>query len=112
MLAFVLLLPISFTIVALFAWPIFEKAGEPGWKTIIPFYNLYLWLKIINKPMWWYIFLIIPFINVFMIMLMMVELAKCFNKSAMWEQGAAVLVPICLPSISWYFSKRKIYPSR
>lgn len=28
-----------------------------------------------------------------MVMLMMVELAKCFNKNAMWEQGAAVLVP-------------------
>ncbi len=93
MLAFVLFLPISFTIVALFAWPIFEKAGEPGWKTIVPFYNLYVWLKIIDKPMWWYIFLIIPFINVFMVMLMMVELVKCFNKHAMWEQGAAVLVP-------------------
>lgn len=93
MLALIIFLPISFTIVALFAWPIFEKAGVPGWKTIIPFYNLYLWIKIIDKPMWWYIFLIIPFINVFMIMLMIVELVKCFQKNALWEQGVAVLFP-------------------
>lgn len=93
MLALIILLPISFTIVALFAWPVFEKAGVPGWKTVIPFYNLYLWIKIIDKPMWWYIFLIIPFINVFMIMLMIVELVKCFQKYALWEQGAAVLIP-------------------
>ncbi|HPE54780.1 MAG TPA: signal peptidase I [Bacteroidales bacterium] len=93
MLALIFLLPISFTIVALFAWPVFEKAGVPGWKTIVPFYNLYVWLKIIDKPMWWYIFLIIPFINVFMIMLMLVETAKCFEKHAMWEQGLAVILP-------------------
>jgi signal peptidase I len=98
MLALIVLLPVSFTIVALFAWPIFEKAGIPGWKTVVPFYNLYLWLQIIDKPLWWYVFLIIPFINVFMIMLMIVELVKCFKKYALWEQGAAVLFPfIYLP---------------
>ncbi len=93
MLGLIILLPISFTIIALFAWPVFVKAGEPGWKTIVPFYNLYIWLKIINKPMWWYIFLIIPFINVFMVMLMIVELVKCFNKQALWEQGIGVIFP-------------------
>ena len=93
MLGLIFFLPVSFTLVALFAWPIFEKAGVPGWKTAVPFYNLYLWLQIINKPLWWYIFLIIPFINVFMIMLMIVELVKCFNKHALWEQGVAVIFP-------------------
>ena len=98
MLGLILLLPISFTIVAVFAWFIFEKAGVPGWKTLIPFYNLYIWLQIVNKPMWWYIFLIIPFINVFMVMLMIVELVKCFNKHALWEQGLGVIFPfIYLP---------------
>lgn len=93
MLGLILLLPISFTIIAVFAWSIFEKAGVPGWKTFIPFYNLYIWLQIINKPLWWYIFLIIPFINVFMVMLMIVELVKCFNKNALWEQGLGVILP-------------------
>ncbi len=98
MLGLIILLPISFTIIAFFAWPVFVKAGEQGWITIIPFYNLYIWLKIIDKPMWWYIFLIIPFINVFMLMLMIVELAKCFNKQELWEQGLAVILPfIYLP---------------
>ena len=91
MFAFIFLLPVSFTIPAIFAWKIFEKAGEPGWKTLIPFYNLYVWLQIIQKPIWWYIIIMIPFINVFMIMLMIVELAKGFNKNALWEQGAAVV---------------------
>ncbi|MCD4697129.1 MAG: signal peptidase I [Bacteroidales bacterium] len=93
MLGLIIFLPVSFTIIALFVWPIFEKAGVPGWKTAVPFYNLYIWLQIINKPLWWYIFIIIPFINVFMIMLMIVELVKCFNKHSLWEQGLAVILP-------------------
>jgi len=89
-------------------WGIFQKAGEPGWKVLVPFYNLYIWLKIIKKPLWWYIFLLIPFINVFMILLMIVEVAKCFMKHGLLEQAASVLVPfIYLPYLG--FSPREKY---
>ena len=110
MLALILILPISFTIVALFAWQIFEKAGIPAWKTAVPFYNLYVWLKIINKPLWWYVFLIIPFINVFMVMLMIVELVKCFNKHALWEQGVAVILPFAYLPYLGFSEKEKYIP--
>ena len=59
-------------------WKIFEKSGQPGWKAIVPFLNFYIWLKIIKKPLWWYIFILTPFINVFVILLMVVEVLKCF----------------------------------
>ena len=94
MLALIILIPVSFTIPTIFAWWLFEKAGVPGWKTLIPFYNLYIWLKIVKKPMWWYIFLIIPFINVFVYMLLIVEMLKCFNKFSLLDQAIAVLFPI------------------
>lgn len=29
-------------------WHIFEKAGHPGWASIIPGYNVYILLKIIG----------------------------------------------------------------
>lgn len=87
----IILFPVSFTLVTVFAWKVFEKAGYHGWMTLIPFYNLYIWLRVIEKPLWWYILLLIPFLNVFMIMLMLVETAKCFEKYALWEQGLAVV---------------------
>lgn len=35
-------------------WKIFTKAGEKGWKSIIPFYNLYIMFKICgNKNLFW-----------------------------------------------------------
>jgi len=93
MLYLLILLPLSFTIPTIFAWGVFEKAGRNGWETILPFYNLYVFLQIIKKPMWWYIFLLIPFLNVFMYMLMLVEMAKCFSKFGLGQQFMAVVLP-------------------
>ncbi len=74
-------------------WTIFEKAGYQGWKAIVPFYNFYIWLQIIKKPLWWYIFIIFPYINVFTLLLMVVETLKCFKKDGLGEQALGVLFP-------------------
>src|SRR5271157_5719232 len=86
-----ILITIVTTILGL--WKLFEKAGQPGWRILIPFYNFYIWLKIIKKPMWWFIFIVIPFINVFVILLMIVELVKCYGKYGLGWQALAVLFP-------------------
>ncbi|MEI6434683.1 MAG: signal peptidase I [Bacteroidota bacterium] len=89
-------------------WGIFEKAGEKGWKILVPFYNFYIWLQIIKKPVWWYIFLLVPFINVFVILLMIVEVLKCFKKHGLLDQALGVLFPfIYLPYLA--FSKKEKY---
>ncbi|MDP1624091.1 MAG: signal peptidase I [Bacteroidales bacterium] len=89
-------------------WGIFEKAGEKGWKILIPFYNWYIWLLIIKKPLWWYIFLLVPFINVFVILLMIVEILKCFRKHGLLDQAMGVLFPFgYLPYLA--FSSRETY---
>jgi len=87
---------------------IFQKAGYKGWFVIIPFYNLYIWLKIIKKPIWWYIFLLIPFIDVFVILLMIVEVCKCFKKYGLGPQALGVLFPfVYLPYLG--FSAKEVY---
>ncbi len=90
---FVITLPIFFTIPAVFAYGLFKKAGENPIKLFIPYYNLYIWLKLIEKSAWWYLWLIIPFINVFTFMLMLTELIKGFGKNKMYEQFLAAVVP-------------------
>lgn len=39
-------------------WNVFKKAGEPGWKSIIPFYNTYILYKISWNPMWFWLVLL------------------------------------------------------
>ncbi len=112
MLYLLILIPLSFTIPTIFAYWVFEKAGVPGWKCMIPFYNLYIWLRLIKKPLWWYIFLLIPFINVFVYMLMIVEMLKCFNKFGLGQQALSVLFPIIyLPYLGINDNQKYLDPS-
>ncbi len=94
MIEFLIIVPVLFTFPTVFLWAQFEKAGRKGWETLVPFYNLYIFLKIIKKPLWWYLFLLFPFINVFMYMLMLVEMAKCFGKFGLGQQFLAVVFPV------------------
>ena len=89
-------------------WKIFENAGFAGWKSIVPVYNYIIWLKIIDKGFWWFIFLLMPFINFFMMMLMIVETAKCYGKYNLGEQALAVILPfIYLPYYG--FAEKEVY---
>ena len=43
-------------------WKIFEKAGEAGWKSIIPIYNVYIMYKIVGMKNWFWYILIVAFV--------------------------------------------------
>ena len=40
----------------IFLWKIFEKAGEKGWKAIIPFYSTYVLFKLVWETKYFWIF--------------------------------------------------------
>lgn len=63
-------------------WKLFEKAGQPGWAAIIPFYNLFVLLKIIGRPSWWIILYLIPIVNIVTHLIVANDLAKAFGKSS------------------------------
>ena len=62
----------------------FVKAGHPGWAAIIPIYNIYIVLKIVGRPGWWLILFLIPVVNFVVGILVSIDLAKSFGKSAAW----------------------------
>lgn len=70
----------------------FQEAGYQSWQAFVPLYNYYIWLQVVKKPWWWMIFLLIPFINYFMIFLLAVETAKCYNKFSLKNQALAVVL--------------------
>ena len=72
-------------------WKIFEKAGEPGWAAIIPFYNLYVLFKITWGNGWKFLFLLIPVANLVFAIITMVKLAKAFGKSGGFAVGLIFL---------------------
>ncbi len=84
---------IIFLFFPVFLIPIFKKAGIPAFKAVIPMLNYWEWNKLNSKPFWWFLILFVPFINIFMVFLMIVETAKSFGKYGLGEQALAVLFP-------------------
>lgn len=82
-------------------WKLFTKAGEKGWKAIIPFYNTAILYKISGMSPWLallYIGMIIPGINFIVAIVFAVlnlyqpiNLAKGFNKSTGFTVGMIML---------------------
>lgn len=79
-------------------WFVFKKAGTKPWYALVPVYNIVVWIKVCGKRWPWYIYFLIPAINVFTFLLMVVETAKMFKRYGFWEQTFAVIFPwIYLP---------------
>lgn len=81
-------------------WRIFTKAGKPGWASIVPFYNTFVLIEIAGKPTWWFLLLLLPFVNIVVWLFLAIEIAKAFGKDevfgvvALWlftPVGAAIL---------------------
>ncbi|MFW5705912.1 MAG: DUF5684 domain-containing protein, partial [Bacteroidota bacterium] len=51
---------------------VFEKAGIEQWKAFVPMLNYWEWNRLNGKPIWWFLLLFVPFINIFMVFLMIV----------------------------------------
>jgi uncharacterized protein DUF5684 len=95
-------LGIGTTIVLIAAgWKIFQKAGQPGWASIVPIYNLIVLIKILNKPMSWVIFCLIPFVNFVMVFVLAFALAKTFGKGGGFALGLLFLPPIFYSLLAW-----------
>jgi Na+/melibiose symporter-like transporter len=72
-------------------WKVFTKAGQPGWASIIPFYNVYVMLTIVGKPGWWLLLFFIPIVNLVIGIIVTLELAKRFGKSGGFAVGLILL---------------------
>lgn len=102
-----------FTFFPAVLWTIFKDNGLSPYKTLIPFYNYFLWNKLIGKPLYWYLLLFFPFINVFMVFLMIVETAKCYQKYDLGNQALAVIFPVVyLPYLGLSAKEKYLRPSK
>lgn len=82
-------------------WKVFTKAGQPGWASIIPIYNLYIWCKIVGRPWWWILLMLIPFVNFIVCIILCIDLAKSFGKGVGFGIGLALLGIIFFPILGF-----------
>lgn len=82
-------------------WKVFTKAGQPGWASIIPIYNLYIWCKMVGRPWWWILLMLIPFVNFIILIILCIDTAKSFGKGAGFGIGLALLGVIFWPILGF-----------
>ncbi|MEI6191244.1 MAG: DUF5684 domain-containing protein [bacterium] len=90
-------------------WKIFTKAGQPGWASIVPIYNMVVMLSVVKKPTWWVILGFIPVINIIIGLIVVYELAKVFGKGFGFTLGLILLPIIFYPILG--FGKATYIPT-
>lgn len=82
-------------------WKVFAKAGKPGWAAIVPIYNIVVLFQIAGKPVWWLVLLFIPVVNIIVMILAWVGVAKAFGKGTGFAIGLLLLSPIFVPLLGF-----------
>jgi hypothetical protein len=93
-LAFILLVIVSM-------WRVYERAGEPGWAVLIPFYNMYVLTKVGGVSGWWVVAMFIPLINIIALFVVSIAVARRFDRGAGFGVGLALLPMIFYPILAW-----------
>jgi len=82
MAVFVIVYIAIIALVVVSMWKLFTKAGKPGWAYLIPIYNIIVILEIVKRPVWWFVLLLIPFVNVVVGIIVMIDFVKAYGKPA------------------------------
>jgi len=77
-------------------WIVFQKAGKPGWHSIIPFLNIYDLVLIAGRPGWWFLLLLVPLLNIIVAIVVSIDIARHFGKGT----GFGILLAL-LPFIGY-----------
>lgn len=83
---------------------LYKKAGEHWWATLIPIYNMIVFLRMADKKWWWIFVLLIPIVPAIIVM---VDFLKNFGKP-----GSHVLLLLFFGPIYWpilAFSKSTVF---
>lgn len=93
-------------------WKLFEKAGKPGWASLIPIYNVIVMFEIVGKPMWQLILFLVPLANIYVVITLYVGLAKSFGKFGIGNYLFIILLGfIAIPMWGFNAATRYLGPS-
>lgn len=91
---------------------IFAKAGEAAWKGAVPLYNLVVWNKILGKPWYWLVLLLVPGVNLLMLIIYNVNTSIALGKRTLKEHVIMVLVPwVELSNLAFHPKYKWVAPS-
>ena len=83
-------------------WKTFTKADQPGWAAIIPFYNIYIMLKIGDNEWWWLLVIVfVPIVQLYGMYKMYKGVAEAFGEGLGFVLGLWFLPFIFFPLLGF-----------
>jgi len=82
---------ISYVLLSVSLYFLFPKVNVDGVKGLIPGVNFIEWAKLIGRPTWWPLLLLVPIVNIFIFAGMAVDLMRSFGKYKFVHTASAVL---------------------
>lgn len=72
-------------------WMLYSKCNQPGWACIVPIYNVIIFVRLLGRPSWHFLLLLIPVVNIYFIVKMFIELCQCFGQNKWYHYVACIL---------------------
>lgn len=82
-------------------WKTFQKAGKPGWASIVPIYNTIVMLQIGGLSPWFVLLMLIPYVNIVMGIVATIYFGKAFGKRGLFQLGLIFLPFIFVPILGF-----------
>ncbi len=79
---------------------IFKKANRSAISALIPFYNLWVLIELVDLPTWYFFLFFIPIVNIWVFYKSMQVLAKSFRRSNRFAIGLLLLPFIFFPILA------------
>ena len=92
--AYYLFILVFYIVCVICMWKMFEKAGKPGWASLIPLYNVYCMYDIAWGTGWLFLLSFVPCVNVVVGIIMTFKLSKAYGQGTAFGFGLLLLAPI------------------
>ncbi|MFC5502418.1 DUF5684 domain-containing protein [Lysinimonas soli] len=101
---------VGYIILVIALWPVFRKAGFPGWGAIIPIYNTYVLVKIAGFHGATVLLFLIPIVNLVFGIIVAIRIGAAFGKGGAFSFFLLWLLSIIGYLIIGYGSSTYIGP--
>ena len=95
---------VAYVLLSISLYFIFEKAGEQGWKGLVPGLNFTTWCSLIGRKPRYALWLLFPIVNIFIYAGMSIDMVRSFGKHSFWH---SVLAVILTPFFFFYLGLNK-----
>ena len=92
-------------------WKMYRKANKPGWAAIVPVYNYVVLLEIVGRPIWWILLTFVPLVNIYVAIVVALDLAKSFGKSIGFGVANFLVPFITYPILAFSKNARYVGPA-